>query len=192
MDRIRDLTIGSPSACLNSSLSSCLVMRNSRRQWKRAQTRSSATRTIVAMLIADTSRIAVVRTSSGTAVGSPNNAFTVTASSACKTIVTTMLIAINLKTDFANSTRPWLPNIRPQPLRDRNTGEVRLNSLEHDARHILKKRRRQARPRPEQRRSGARTGPSSTPIAAINSMASAPVSNPDPGWIVDQSGRASS
>ena len=38
---------GSPSACLNSSLISCLVIRSPVRQWKRAQTRSSATSTIV-------------------------------------------------------------------------------------------------------------------------------------------------
>jgi hypothetical protein len=55
----------------------------------------------------ETSRIAVVNINSGTAVGSLNSEFTATASSARKTIVTTMPMAINLKSDFANSTRPW-------------------------------------------------------------------------------------
>ena len=64
-DRSRALISGSPSACLCSSLISCLVMRSSRRQWKRAQARSSATSTIVAMQIADTIRIAIVRIISG-------------------------------------------------------------------------------------------------------------------------------
>ena len=41
-ERSRDLTIGSPSDCLSSSLTSCLVMRRSCRQWKRDQTRSTA------------------------------------------------------------------------------------------------------------------------------------------------------
>ena len=123
---------GSPSACLNSSLISCFVIRSSLRQWKRAQTRSSATSTIVAILIADTSRIAAVRISSGTAFGSPNNAFTATASSARNTIITTMLMARNLKTDFANSMRPWPPNILPHPwvieIRE-NSGLILSNTI---------------------------------------------------------------
>ena len=45
-------------------------MRSSRRQWKRAQARSIATRTMVAMQIAETIRMAMLRIISGSATGS--------------------------------------------------------------------------------------------------------------------------
>src|SRR6266702_3572128 len=123
-ERRRALISGSPSACLCSSLISCLVMRSSRRQWKRAQARSIATSTIVAMQIAETIRIAMVRIISGNATGSVYIASNALASDERSTKTTTAVTDTSLKSDFANSTRPWVPKIRLQPL----TGEIRERS----------------------------------------------------------------
>src|SRR6266702_5020912 len=123
-ERRRALISGSPSACLCSSLISCRVMRSSRRQWKRAQARSIATRTMVAMQIAETIRIAMLRIISGSATGSVYIASNALASEVRSTKATTTVTETSLKSDLANSTSPCVPKIRLQPC----IGEIRERS----------------------------------------------------------------
>ncbi len=99
-------------------------MRSSRRQWKRAQARSIATRTIVAIQIADTIRIARVRIISGSATGSAYIASNALASDDRNTKPTIRLTETSLKIAFANSMRPWAPKRRLQPF----AGETREKS----------------------------------------------------------------
>jgi len=106
IERSLAFTAGLPSVCLYSSFRSCFDIRKSRCHFTRVQTRSPATKAIVATLTAETSRTDKLKSNSGRPIGSSNMIFTISCRSARRIIETTPPIARNLRILFPNSIYP--------------------------------------------------------------------------------------
>src|SRR5580698_9612139 len=116
-ERRRALIIRSPSACRSSSLTSCLLIRWSRRHKIRDQARSAAATVSVATR---TEAIALTDRSStrcGSMPGSMSIAVSRTTFWPISIIIATAITAVSLMMLFRNSVQPRAPNTRLRPLR---------------------------------------------------------------------------
>ena len=144
-ERRRALTIGSPSACFSSSLTSWRVIRSSRCQKMRDQTRSAATSTMAATATVESRRGCPSPASAPAAprlhehgvrdvmLGCPQHA-------GSRASVT----ATSLKTDFRNSIWPCAPNSRFQPLAIDRRDSCGCMRSEHHTGRVLQDRRQDA------------------------------------------------